>query len=377
MSRSGCRKPQITAARTLGFSVGGRGSGGGCVSGPGPSCHCPVARATSSSGRDAQAPVLHLPSSQPAGWRKGKSQSSCRDPLQKLWAHTFHVALMGWNPVPPHTGDARGCIAKPNAAAKASTCGYTWDSMSRTETGSSAPPQAPSVAPLSRPPPGTCGRRAGLSVWLRLSWARPGSTGSAAVARGLGCSAARGVTPDPGSEPGLLPWQVGSLPAEPPGEPPESAFPPGARAACDGRMRSLSHHRSQATRGLGPVCSAVSAPASPQSWLLPSTDGLSVPTVLPSPRLHPHGTVSALRLGPPAPPPPDSPSRWSLCVPNLPLYSFADPPAASENSSCSAASPAVACSGQVFNKISVFLVWHLTVCVLHGGCCLTVPCQLL
>ena len=49
---------------------------------------------------------------------------------------------------------------------------------------------------------------------------------------------------------------------------------------------------------------------------------------------------------------------------SLPLHSFADPPAASENSSCSAASPAVARVG-LLKKCPSFSC-GVTVCVLHG-----------
>lgn len=107
-------------------------------------------------------------------------------------------------------------------------------------------------------------------------------------------------------------------------------------------MQSLSHHRSEANKSWVQCASVVSAPASPLSRLLPATEGFSVPAVLPSPRLHTNGTVSALRLGPPARPTPGSPRCWGLSVPSLPPRSFADAPAASENPRCSAASPAAA-----------------------------------
>ena len=66
----------------------------------------------------------------------------------------------------------------------------------------------------------SCGGARALGMQASAAAApRLQSTGSAVVAHGLSCSAARGIFPDQGLNPCLLHWQVDSLPLSHQGSP--------------------------------------------------------------------------------------------------------------------------------------------------------------
>lgn len=145
-----------------------------------------------------------------------------------------------------------------------------------------------------------CGRRGLLwslrgpliAVAVLVSGPGPSGTGSAVVAHGLGCSATCGIIPDQGLHSCPLHWRVDSFTAEPPGSPQSSPFFLDSCAASDESTQSLSHHCSQDAEELGPRCLCGPRPR-PQSQLLPTTDGSSVPAVLPS-RLHKNTAVQCV-----------------------------------------------------------------------------------
>ena len=316
----------------------------------------------------------------PAGQQDGGRESHtppCRDPLQKLCAHTFHVALTGWNPVlltQGMPGAASLSLSKIRSSRSIHMQLYLGqhvqdrDRELSASTGSFRGPPfeaSPRYVPFTKlhavsvrashcgcaclgPGPGAQARQ----LW-HAGLAAPRPVGSSRTrGQSRACCAGR--------------WVL--FPLSPQGSPQIPPFLP--EPACDGRVRSLGHHRSQATRGLGPVCSAVSAPASPSPGSCRAQAGFLSPR---SCLLHASIRTGPCRL-----------CGWVLRLGRRPIHRVVGAYV------CRARLSIALRTHQLHPRNPDALQPHLTrvrflikfqsfscgilLCVLHGGCCLTVPC---